>query len=117
MQPLEPSKLEGQALTEHINQMNMKILRNEPVSDDEIRAAILALRPHRKHASSTSGAGKKAAAPAMSSDDILALFDKPSTKPGMSIEQIETKFDEELAKNALKPKAPSAFDFDFGKKE
>lgn len=106
MQPLEPSKLEGQALTEHINQMNMKILRNEPVSDDEIRAAILALRPHRKHASSTSGAGKKAAAPAMSSDDILALFDKSSTQPASA-----------APAPAAKPAVPSAFDFDFGKKE
>jgi hypothetical protein len=73
----QPCVLEGAALTDHINNLNARVLRGEEVSDEEIRSAVLALRTRRKHASSTSGVAKKAATPkakAMDMNDILSLF-------------------------------------------
>lgn len=91
------SILEGQALTAHINDLNARVIRGEPVSDDEIRQAVLALRSKRRVASTTSKAGKRASAPQpMQTLDLEALF----APKGPSVASLD--LDDLL--NPLKPK-------------
>lgn len=79
--------LEGQALTQHINDLNARVIRGEPVSDDEIRQAVLALRSKRKAASTTSKAGKRAAGvQPMQTLDLEALFAPKTDTPAAPLD-------------------------------
>lgn len=73
-QPIEVCTLEGQSLTDHINSMNGRVLRGEQVTDEEIRAAIIAMRTRRKFASAASPTTKKAATKPIADLDLMALF-------------------------------------------
>ncbi len=81
---LQPTTLEGQALTDHINTLAGRVMRGDIPTDDEVRAAVLGMRTRRSGAikSSPTAKKKRSAEAAQIPMDLNSLFGAaaPATK-------------------------------------
>ena len=98
----DPQELEGIRLTEHINDLNARVIRGEQIPPEEIRAALLQLRARRPQANSNARTTKKKkaadAAAAKLPDNLADLFKKPAgdkvqAEPKPQADSAQSKFD------------------------